>query len=1634
VAPEVHTHRLRLSTLRLGPAAPVGGRPAASPPAPAPALPEAAPEVAEGVAPAVRARRAFAGAGADPPEDPAGRDRATLEAQAARAAARVAAQGPLPYMAAGGASAPLAPALRDEVGRRLGFDFGAVRVSSDADADRRARAHGAWAIAEGCNLSFARGAFAPHTLVGAERLAHELAHVVQAAGGARGVFTDPRPALDLGHASLVVTLEGLEVTPPAGSRFPPGSRIRARLAWVIGRLTGAAPDELVERAFRHLDATLAGGLMLDDARDSTAERDEPGAAITVRPGVALALIAWLTAQGRTVTLSTERLQILRAAEVAQRAWQLWAGIRGNADPGWYSRSIFLSQVSRHGAALERFGAAYQAYSASGTPANVNTAWAALNDLLSEVRRPMQALEAIRADAALTNEVGYRVLFASGAPSPNLAALFLGYADTQPEQVQAALTGTPGRRALLANFVSYAQFGLVGRTGNDQSLSRRPGRVNMPPLDARMEVVPQLLAPFRAGSGGEYTFSVHLQFHDVFEAFASYAYRWEVVRVPASATRVDAATAPGARPDDWDLLRERLSRAGRYSQADLERLRRTLGPPGVGLGSLVQANAVLRYGGAVLRTALEQLTRPRSEQTVVFSAPGTYIVRVRAVPVRRDGAFLRGASVAYMPVFVEDMAGLASRDVTAQLVEDQRIAARIAELRRRLSAQSSFPGRPALEQELRELEAAVGGVGSILAVQLEAATQRRRGLPDASPEARRLDREIEQLRQRLRMRSERFGHGAPLTARLFGTFVSDTGSTVRLLLEVAWLGGDRYLVSDVTTPNSSMAHGSGVRVTAILGAVREILEGHSGYGRGFATVVLDGQAHRLRIEASLGSILSEAVENLATVASIAAIAAAPLTGGSSLSLLVPIGIVGAVPAGYRLVQRSIDRTLRFDLATAMDVVNVVGSVIGLAQVATPLRMVRLGRAFMIMGMGLDGTNMLLMGAGMVEQIEQLEGLPPGLRRARLLEVLGQGMLNVGISVGGALAHRAVEARRGAARTPEGPAAPASERLQRMREVLPPELHDVHIVESQNLQGNAVRVQYEGGRFVLMVGPTARSARVAGHVNTMLFLRRFAGVGGAIRRLLDLALTKLRLHPGHGTAGFEARAEVTKLRGIIEHLEALHQQVVDRVSALGGDPELAGAAIRREIAALEAQVRAHQANVDSFQPGRGFIESQDTSGAHPSPAAPAQGAHPQVELPLAQAVAQANAIQAPAERLAALRRLREGRETQRAGVEAQLQVVRRRLEGLAAAQEALRIAPGPEGRERRRVRGPELERSRASLEAQRGRLEAESALLGSEVRTITGHETRANLVANPVEHARLPCFPPGTLVATPAGPRPIEALEVGSEVLAWCAAEAAARPRRVEALHRGVTLAWVELKVGDQRLRATREHPFLVAGGRGFVPAHRLAPGDRLQTLGGATAEVQEVLHISLAAPAPTCNLSVAEDETFGVGPGLVVHNTPVADLQMGAFILYIGRNPAFPGMVYVGITEPPLRGGSGSREYGHHQQAAREVRALRALRARQGDRLSAEDQRRLQVFEFREGMILEPHIVGIKNRDHARYIEHQNIGFARTEYGVDNVMNLRIEEVSTTPKRQPDGSRLSELQLLVRAIRADPDVQRAGLCP
>jgi hypothetical protein len=74
---------------------------------------------------------------------------------------------------------PLSPAVRLDMERAYGVDFGNVRIHADSLARESSAAVSAEAYTIGQAIYFAAGRYQPHTSAGRELLAHELAHVVQ---------------------------------------------------------------------------------------------------------------------------------------------------------------------------------------------------------------------------------------------------------------------------------------------------------------------------------------------------------------------------------------------------------------------------------------------------------------------------------------------------------------------------------------------------------------------------------------------------------------------------------------------------------------------------------------------------------------------------------------------------------------------------------------------------------------------------------------------------------------------------------------------------------------------------------------------------------------------------------------------------------------------------------------------------------------------------------------------------------------------------------------------------------------------------------------------------------------------------------------------------------------------------------------------------------------------------------------------------------------------------------------------------------------------------------------------------------------------------------------------------------------
>ena len=143
----------------------------------------------------------------------------------------------------------------------------------------------------------------------------------------------------------------------------------------------------------------------------------------------------------------------------------------------------------------------------------------------------------------------------------------------------------------------------------------------------------------------------------------------------------------------------------------------------------------------------------------------------------------------------------------------------------------------------------------------------------------------------------------------------------------------------------------------------------------------------------------------------------------------------------------------------------------------------------------------------------------------------------------------------------------------------------------------------------------------------------------------------------------------------------------------------------------------------------------------------------------------------------------------------------------------------------------------------------------------------------------CFAAATPVQTLDGPRPIEAIQVGDQVLGQHATTGALGFQPVVFLHHnppGKTLR-VSFVVGDPVVCSVY-HRFWRAN-QGWAMARELKPGDVLRTLGGLV----RVAKVEPDATQPLYNLDVLGARTFFAGERrLLVHDNTLPDHRLKPF--------------------------------------------------------------------------------------------------------------------------------------------------------
>ncbi len=148
-----------------------------------------------------------------------------------------------------------------------------------------------------------------------------------------------------------------------------------------------------------------------------------------------------------------------------------------------------------------------------------------------------------------------------------------------------------------------------------------------------------------------------------------------------------------------------------------------------------------------------------------------------------------------------------------------------------------------------------------------------------------------------------------------------------------------------------------------------------------------------------------------------------------------------------------------------------------------------------------------------------------------------------------------------------------------------------------------------------------------------------------------------------------------------------------------------------------------------------------------------------------------------------------------------------------------------------------------------------------------------------YSKIPsCFGSGTPVRTLTGPRAIESLRVGDQVLTQSTATGALGYRPVVGVHHNPPSPTFLIKVAGDTIVSSPFHRFWKAG-RGWVMAREIRPGDRLRLLDG----VSEVAGVEEGKVQLVYNLDIAEDADFFAGnAAALVHDNTLPDPRLAPF--------------------------------------------------------------------------------------------------------------------------------------------------------
>ncbi|WP_244501903.1 eCIS core domain-containing protein [Terriglobus roseus] len=940
-----------------------------------------------------------------------------------------------------------------------------MRVHTDELAAKSADAVSALAYTVDRHIVFARGQYDPRSEAGRRLLSHELIHVVQQTGGAvlagagrgreaaleqeaeragdqvsaggwvhslssYGVISPQRQEKkdddDPPEASIGGSLYHFIFYPKAGATFQAGPTNPQMLGMILKALVrDAYTSEFRERVNAELlkvfnrplfDSPPGGTYTAADYAGRVAKKGDPFIPAFARPVAMRLLMSACQKAGLEVKLAPELEQLLLLAEAAEFTYQL---VRPGM-PKWFSEPLFDAVMAQRAKLLRDVIAARKIPGDAGKQAAAQAA----NDVAASLLPPVDVLDEIRQESALATHPVYQSMWPTGrqkgadpkrpslaaedaVPKLQVAAGLIAYADARPKLTLDALNSSVARKKLMDSY-AVAQSYRTGESGAQgiQTVTDYPSQYTADPFPATLAVYPQLEGQLYGSTRSEYGFQMNVEFPDIWAAFQSHHYEFKVFRVPDDKliNADKALKGSGRRSSHWATLDHRIAQNQRYQQADVRAYANSLwdqmGAPSVTM-SVLGLNAAMADLGDIVKTAVETLFDPHYVARFSFDDEGLYIVRaIAAYTPDQEVVMRRPPSAAYMPLFASDPGLLAEMHLQGSIGEIDDASTRIGQIDKELAATKDEKKRKELQDERKRMVAITGGVEGLLNYQRDQLTS---GTGDDKDRA-------DHLQDILNTRKAR-GFDAK-SERLPTVYISDAGQVLDLLIEVRKGtensdGTAEYIVNDATAPSSTSAKATGTRHDAIVTALKDLFK-NSDYGRGKASVKLDGVLESIDVPTlAEGKLFMEAAGHASTLLTIIAIAAAPFTGGASMVLMVPAMVIGAIPSIYNIIHRGIDHTLHFDLALAMDVVNVVGAAVGVgAETRAGMQAIRLGttggKVLIVTGLGVMGSSVLMMSVGALDQLDRVRDMPEGLQKAEIAKIIGGLMFHAGIMVGTVLA--------------------------------------------------------------------------------------------------------------------------------------------------------------------------------------------------------------------------------------------------------------------------------------------------------------------------------------------------------------------------------------------------------------------------------------------------------------------------------------------------------------------------------------------------------------------------------------------------------------------------------------------------------